>query len=86
MGQAPKLQPYHYVSLPPRQFLWHHAAHPEEETVHIEHSDATREPGKPVTMRLTAELIRDSLSYLNPLKERELDLRGAFPKRAECYT
>jgi U2 small nuclear ribonucleoprotein A' len=29
-------------------------------------------------MRLTAELIRDSLSYLNPLKERELDLRGAF--------
>ncbi|KAI8289233.1 putative serine/threonine-protein kinase [Colletotrichum sp. SAR11_57] len=27
-------------------------------------------------MRLTAELIRDSLSYLNPLKERELDLRG----------
>ena len=29
-------------------------------------------------MRLTAELIRDSLSYLNPLKERELDLRGGF--------
>jgi U2 small nuclear ribonucleoprotein A' len=29
-------------------------------------------------MRLTAELIRDSLSYLNPLKERELDLRGAL--------
>jgi U2 small nuclear ribonucleoprotein A' len=29
-------------------------------------------------MRLTAELIKDSLSYLNPLKERELDLRGAF--------
>ncbi|UNI21995.1 U2 snRNP complex subunit [Purpureocillium takamizusanense] len=27
-------------------------------------------------MRLTAELIQDSLSYLNPLKERELDLRG----------
>ncbi|KAF9881747.1 u2 small nuclear ribonucleoprotein a [Colletotrichum karsti] len=27
-------------------------------------------------MRLTAELIRDSLSYLNPLKERELDLRA----------
>ncbi|ROT40628.1 U2 small nuclear ribonucleo protein A [Sodiomyces alkalinus F11] len=27
-------------------------------------------------MRLTAELIKDSLSYLNPLKERELDLRG----------
>ncbi|TDZ38914.1 U2 small nuclear ribonucleoprotein A' [Colletotrichum spinosum] len=26
-------------------------------------------------MRLTAELIKDSLSYLNPLKERELDLR-----------
>lgn len=31
-------------------------------------------------MRLTADLIRDSLSYLNPLKERELDLRGAFEK------
>ncbi|KAL8771599.1 MAG: hypothetical protein Q9209_003042 [Squamulea sp. 1 TL-2023] len=30
----------------------------------------------PVTMRLTAELIQSSLSYLNPLKERELDLRG----------
>jgi len=27
-------------------------------------------------MRLTAELIQQSLSYLNPLKERELDLRG----------
>ncbi|KAL1877839.1 hypothetical protein VTK73DRAFT_8366 [Phialemonium thermophilum] len=27
-------------------------------------------------MRLTAELINNSLSYLNPLKERELDLRG----------
>jgi len=29
-------------------------------------------------MRLNAELIGNSLSYLNPLKERELDLRGAF--------
>ena len=28
--------------------------------------------------RLTAELIQQSLSYLNPLKERELDLRGEF--------
>ncbi|PGH02417.1 U2 small nuclear ribonucleoprotein A' [Helicocarpus griseus UAMH5409] len=27
-------------------------------------------------MRLTVELIQNSLSYLNPLKERELDLRG----------
>ncbi|MCJ1472483.1 U2 snRNP complex subunit [Lambiella insularis] len=27
-------------------------------------------------MRLTAELLQSSLSYLNPLKERELDLRG----------
>lgn len=27
-------------------------------------------------MRLTAELINSSLTYLNPLKERELDLRG----------
>ena len=32
-----------------------------------------------VTMRLTAELINNSLSYLNPLKEREMDLRGVFP-------
>ncbi|KAK2798752.1 U2 snRNP complex subunit [Emmonsiellopsis sp. PD_5] len=27
-------------------------------------------------MRLTVELIQNSLSYLNPVKERELDLRG----------
>ncbi|KAJ9204354.1 hypothetical protein DTO164E3_2116 [Paecilomyces variotii] len=27
-------------------------------------------------MRLTVELIQNSLSYINPLKERELDLRG----------
>ncbi|KAJ4389824.1 U2 snRNP complex subunit [Gnomoniopsis smithogilvyi] len=27
-------------------------------------------------VRLTADLIQNSLSYLNPLKERELDLRG----------
>ncbi|KAL1976966.1 hypothetical protein VTN31DRAFT_3248 [Thermomyces dupontii] len=27
-------------------------------------------------MRLTVELIENSLSYINPLKERELDLRG----------
>lgn len=31
-------------------------------------------------MRLTADLINTSLSYLNPLKERELDLRGACEK------
>ncbi len=30
-------------------------------------------------MRLTAELLTTSLSYLNPLKERELDLRGKLP-------
>lgn len=30
------------------------------------------------TMRLTVDLINNSLSYLNPLKERELDLRGAY--------
>ena len=29
-------------------------------------------------MRLTVDLINNSLSYLNPLKERELDLRGAY--------
>jgi U2 small nuclear ribonucleoprotein A' len=34
-------------------------------------------------MRLTADLIHQSLSYLNPLKEREIDLRGAFLKRAD---
>lgn len=32
-------------------------------------------------MRLTADLINNSLSYLNPLKERELDLRGMSEKR-----
>jgi hypothetical protein len=32
-------------------------------------------------MRLTADLIHNSLSYLNPLKERELDLRGAYPEK-----
>jgi hypothetical protein len=37
-------------------------------------------------MRLTAELIRESLSYLNPVKERELDLRGAFIEKSRCYT
>jgi len=31
-------------------------------------------------MRLTADLINNSLSYLNPLKERELDLRGVSPR------
>lgn len=30
-------------------------------------------------MRLTSELINNSLCYLNPLKERELDLRGMVP-------
>ena len=34
-------------------------------------------------MRLTADLINNSLSYLNALKERELDLRGAFMKRTD---
>jgi len=35
-------------------------------------------------MRLTVDLINNSLSYLNPLKERELDLRGAYKlKRAD---
>jgi U2 small nuclear ribonucleoprotein A' len=29
-------------------------------------------------MRLTVELIQNSLSYINPLTDRELDLRGAF--------
>ena len=32
-------------------------------------------------MRLTTDLIQSSLSYLNPLKERELDLRGVSPTR-----
>jgi hypothetical protein len=31
-------------------------------------------------VRLTADLIQNSLSYLNPLKERELDLRGALKR------
>ncbi|CCD52785.1 hypothetical protein BofuT4_uP002320.1 [Botrytis cinerea T4] len=32
-------------------------------------------------MRLTADLIQSSLSYLNPLKERELDLRATRRNR-----
>lgn len=41
-------------------------------------------PQPPPTMRLTADLIGHSLSYLNPLKEREMDLRGASgPIRAD---
>jgi hypothetical protein len=31
-------------------------------------------------MRLTADLIQGSLSYINPLNERELDLRGVSPQ------
>jgi hypothetical protein len=40
-------------------------------------------------MRLTVDLLQNSLSYINPLKERELDLRGMFTralKRTEYYT
>jgi U2 small nuclear ribonucleoprotein A' len=37
-------------------------------------------------MRLTADLINNSLSYINPLKERELDLRGAFDEKSRYYT
>lgn len=33
-------------------------------------------------MRLTADLINSSLSYLNPLKERELDLRGESTEKS----
>lgn len=29
-------------------------------------------------MRLAPELVQNSLSYLNPLNERELDLRGSY--------
>lgn len=36
----------------------------------------TRVAGHTIIMRLTAELIQHALSYLNPLNERELDLRG----------
>jgi len=36
-------------------------------------------------MRLTPELIKESLSYINPLKERELDLRGSLsPENRYC--
>jgi U2 small nuclear ribonucleoprotein A' len=34
-------------------------------------------------MRLTTDLINNSLSYINSLTERELDLRGAL-KRADA--
>ena len=47
--------------------------------------NASPEPYTPFTMRLTAELIQTSLSYLNPLKERELDLRGAYQAEKSRY-
>lgn len=37
-------------------------------------------------MRLTADLINNSLSYINPLKERELDLRGMSREKGRYYT
>jgi hypothetical protein len=40
-------------------------------------------------MRLTVDLVNNSLSYINPLKERELDLRGIVApskRRTEYYT
>ena len=37
-----------------------------------------------ITMRLTAELINTSISFLNPLKERELDLRGEPKNQIQC--
>lgn len=43
------------------------------------HSEVKAEPAAKM-VRLTADLIQSSLSYLNPLKDRELDLRGAFGK------
>ena len=36
-------------------------------------------------MRLTAELLQNSPSWLNALKERELELRGTFEK-SRYYT
>lgn len=29
-------------------------------------------------VKLTAELIQNSMQYINPVKDRELDLRGKF--------
>lgn len=62
---------YNAVSNPPR----------EQPSVH--HSVSAPQSGAQqwastytITMRLTPDLISSSLSYLNPLKERELDLRG----------
>lgn len=37
-------------------------------------------------MRLSAELIGNALSYINPLGERELLLRGAYTEKNRCYT
>lgn len=36
-------------------------------------------------MRLTTELLSAAPSFLNPINDRELDLRGLFPK-SRCYT
>ena len=56
----------------------------------LDHVYSTALPPLPV-MRLTAELINTSLSYLNTLKERELDLRGKLlaspvPEKNRYYT
>jgi U2 small nuclear ribonucleoprotein A' len=37
-------------------------------------------------MRLTGELVHNSLSYINPIKERELDLRGTAMSKDRYYT
>lgn len=57
---------------------------PNFEQFHLKLLPSTRELPPPqhsstCTMRLTTELLTSSLSYLNPLKERELDLRGKPP-------
>jgi hypothetical protein len=54
------------------------------ECAEVENNTVSRPPLS-LAMRLTAELSHNSLSYLNPLKERELDLRG-MSEKSRCYT
>jgi hypothetical protein len=44
-----------------------------------------RNTPKAANMRLTTDLINNSLSFINCVTERELDLRGAYEK-SRCYT
>jgi hypothetical protein len=53
--------------------------------LHPKSSNIPRNTAKVANMRLTTDLINNSLSFINCVTERELDLRGAYEK-SRCYT